>query len=284
MTTHPTPMAPAARRLLRMACACLLAGPAWAAAAGPTVLAQADTAAPAGASTRANDVRTLGPMVAFDGVYIPALAQSSSASQKPEAAPAAAAAMARLQKEWPALRTAMAGAFGASAPEGWAGALQQVDQQISLAARATAASQWHDVHEALEEVRLALMRVRVAARLGYFVDRLTAYHEPMEVIALTGAQLKPADLDAAKRADLRKAYSEASTLWKGIRSATVNPAVYALDARRLQQLQQGLADEDTALRNLGQALDGGDPAAILRAAAAVKPPFARVFTAFGQPQ
>lgn len=262
-----------------LAAACLMTASAMATPVALTPGAQAATSAPV---TRAATVR-VAPMVAFDGVYIPALSQTSNASQKPEAGPAATAAMARLRQAWPTLRQDLTGAWGPSAPAGWAQALERVDQQITLAGRATAAAKWHDAHEALEDVRIELMRARQAGGLDYFVDRLTAYHEPMEVIALTGAQVKPADLDATRLASLRKAYTEASELWQAIRRVQVGPGTYALDARRAQQLSQGLADEDAALQALGRALAGTDASAILRAASAVKPPFARVFTAFGQP-
>ncbi|WP_374669996.1 hypothetical protein [Ramlibacter sp.] len=262
-----------------LAAACLMAVSAMATPVAVTPGAQAATTAP---MTRAATVR-LAPMIAFDGVYIPALSQTSNASQKPEAGPAATAAMARLRQAWPALRENLAGAWGASAPAGWAQTLERVDQQIAQADRATASAKWHDAHEALEEVRLVLMRARVAGGLDYFVDRLTAYHEPMEVIALTGAQVKPADLDATRLASLRNAFTQASELWQAIRRVQVDPVTYALDTRRAPQLSQGLTDEDAALQALGSALAGTDASAILRAAAAVKPPFARVFTAFGQP-
>jgi hypothetical protein len=39
---------------------------------------------------------------------------------------------------------------------------------------------WKQAHEALEPVRVELMKVRQHQGLDYFVDWLTAFHEPIE--------------------------------------------------------------------------------------------------------
>ena len=52
-------------------------------------------------------------------------------------------------------------------------------------------------HTALEDVRIDLMKLRSAQGVDYFMDRLTAFHEPMEVLALAGNTLKPQDLTPA---------------------------------------------------------------------------------------
>ena len=48
------------------------------------------------------------------------------------------------------------------------------------------------------------------------------------------------------------------------------------------QFNKGMADVTQALSRLSDALRGADNAALLKAAAAIKPPFARTFTAFGR--
>ena len=48
------------------------------------------------------------------------------------------------------------------------------------------------------------------------------------------------------------------------------------------QFNKGMADVSAAMSRLSDALRGSDNAALLKAAAAVKPAFARTFTAFGR--
>lgn len=224
----------------------------------------------------------LSAMVAFDGTYIPALAATSAASLKPEAAPAAVATMQALVAEWPALRSRLAPVWGATPPARWVEALQDVDRRIGLASQATLHAKWSEAHEELEGVRVELMEARRSQGFDYFVDRLTEYHEPMEVLALAGA-LKPASLTAERRGELARAYQEARALWAEIERFAVPAEAYGLSSGRQAQMQQGMAQERVALDALGQALQGDDAARLLQAAAAIKPPFARLFTAFGQP-
>lgn len=244
-------------------------------------LAQANRAlsvAPGGTS------QALGPMVAFDAIYIPALAFTTNASQSAQAIPTAQAAAARLRSRWPDLRAGLLQTWGPNPPPAWTQALGEVDRRLTATHAAVEQARWHDAHEELEEVRIILMQARRAQGMDYFVDRLTTYHEPMEQLALAGSQLKPEQLTPAKRADLAKAYDAARALWSGIEQVGLDAASHGLNTARENQLRQGLAAERAALDALGQALRTGDAAAVLKAAGAIKPPFARVFTAFGQPE
>jgi hypothetical protein len=114
------------------------------------------------------------------------------------------------------------------------------------------------------------------------MDRLTAFHEPMEVLAVAGSGTAPQDLTPALRAELERAFVEARALWRAIEQNLPNPQAYGLKDARLAQFNKGLADESAALSRLSDALRGSDNAALLKAAVALKPPFSRTFTAFGQ--
>ena len=224
----------------------------------------------------------LDDMVAFDAIYIPALAMSTNASQDPAATPKAKATLAALAQQWPALRQRLAATWGPQPPTGWPQTLASVGQHIETAMAASGRSDWKQTHEALEPVRIDLMKARQRQGMDYFVDRLTAFHEPMEELALAGSTLQPSQVDAARRAELEKAYVRARTRWLGIEQQPVDRVAYGLSAARQAQLRKALDDETSALGQLSDALRNSDNARLLKAAAAIKPPFARAFIAFGQ--
>jgi hypothetical protein len=223
--------------------------------------------------------------IALDAVYIPALSLTTAA-QGGDAAVAAKArtSMQTLSARWPALRTALLNDLAdRKTPSVEAKrTLAAVDAHITAGNKAVAAADFKAAHEALEEVRIVLMKARVERGEDYFVDRLTAYHEPMEVLALAGSTWKPADLTPARRAELEMAFVQARALWRDIERHPPEAKTYGLSPARATQLAKGMADEGAALSRLSDALRGSDAAGLLKAAAAIKPPFARTFTAFGQ--
>lgn len=221
-------------------------------------------------------------MVRLDALYIPFLSMTSAAQADAKAAPKAAAAAARLRAAWPSLQQALLARPPAPArAAAWSRALQQAGRQLTLAEQAVAKGDWKEAHEALEPVRIALMKERQAAGFDYFVDRLTAFHEPMEELALAGASLAPGAVDAPRRRELEQAYASARALWRAVEQNLPDARSYGLSAAREAQFRQGLAAEAAALSRLSDALRGSDNGALLAAARAIKPPFAKVFTAFG---
>lgn len=217
-------------------------------------------------------------MVAFDGVYIPALALTTAAQQDAAIAGRARAALRRLEVEWPQLRDRLAQDLGGASARR---TIQSVDRHIAAAHQAVDAQAFGAAHEALEAVRLELMNARRQRSIDYFVDRLTEYHEPMEQLALVGSRLAPKELTPAEREALERSFVQARVLWHAIEAHLPQPAVYQLSPARAAQLAQAVADESAALARLSDALRAADDAALLKAAMAVKPPFARAFTAFG---
>lgn len=226
----------------------------------------------------------LDDMVAFDAAYIPALATSTGASLDAAVAPKALGAMAALQRQWPALQQRLLITWGARPPVGWQRTLTRVGRHINVAADASNKSDWMHAHEVLEPVRIELMNARLSQGMDYFVDHLTAFHTPMETLALAGSTLRPDQLNATRRAELTRAYAKARTLWRRIEQQPVDAKAYGLSGARLAQLRKAIEDEGSALEQLSQALRETDDARLLKAAAAIKPPFARAFTAFGQPE
>lgn len=229
----------------------------------------------------ADAVRT---MADFDAVYIAALAASTAAATDAGKAAAARRTLDALQAQWTTQEGALLAAWGTPAPSNWVAAVGAADARIAAAVQAGMRPDWHAVHEELEEVRVGLREARVALGMDYFVDRLTAYHAPMEQLALAGTQWKPGDLTPQRRAELERAWRQCVALWEGIERFSLDPAAYGLAQAGWAQLQAALAQERQALQGLGAALADSDDAALLRAAAGVKPPFARAFTAFARSQ
>lgn len=222
---------------------------------------------------------------ALDRVYIPALALSTAAQTDTAARSRAPAALQKLQANWPALRAELLQGLSIGAAGRAASArrtLARADAHIAAAVKAMAVSDFKAAHEALEAVRVDLMVARSTRGVDYFVDRLTAFHEPMEVLALAGKDWSPQALTPPRREELARAFAHARALWQAIELNPPDPAAYGLDSARAAQLRQATAEESQALSRLSDALRGSDAAALLKAAAAIKPPFARVFTAFGQ--
>jgi len=225
----------------------------------------------------------LDDMVALDAVYIPALAMTTAAAQDAAFAPKARASLAALRSQWPALKQALALTWGTKVPAGWSHALASTGRHIEAASGAASQSDWKHAHDALEPVRIDLMKVRQRHGLDYFVDRLTAFHEPMEQLAQAGSTWQPSALDATHQAELERAYAHARTLWRGIEGQSVDPKQYGLSLARATQLRKAIDEVSAALAQLSDALRGDDKVRVLKAAAAIKSPFARAFMAFGQP-
>jgi hypothetical protein len=103
----------------------------------------------------------------------------------------------------------------------------------------------------------------------------------MEVLATAGASWKPGAIDARRRAEFEQAFAEAAARWRAVEQHLPDAQRYGLSPARETQFRQGMAAASAALAKLSDALRGSDEAALLAAARAIKPPFARAFTAFG---
>jgi len=222
----------------------------------------------------------LDDMLAFDTVYIPALSLTGTGGKDAASAARADAAMKRLVDSWPDQRGRLQAVWPGDAD--WSKRLDAVQRDLVAAQAAVQRRDWTAAHEALEPVRITLMQARQARGVSYYVDRLTAFHAPMESLAQAGATLRPEQLTAARRASLDQTYAQARALWLEVERDPADARSLQLDAARERQWREALADETRALSRLSQALRSDDGAALLQAAAAVKPPFARAFTSLGR--
>lgn len=220
-----------------------------------------------------------GPMAAFDAIYIPALALTSQAQADRSVAPQARAAASKLFDVWPSAHERLLWAI--SGDPSWASSLDRVGQAVQRGLGFSLDGDFGAAHEALEEVRLMLMAGRKRAGIEYFVDRLTAFHEPMEALVLAAKGKRPAQVDGAFRSKLQAMLVNAESLWLDVEAHLANAATSGLDPRRQSLLREAVWAESVALMRLREALASGSSSAVLQAAAALKPPFAKAFMAFG---
>jgi hypothetical protein len=223
-----------------------------------------------------------GAMIAFDSVYIPPLFLTGAAGKSAEGPARASAALARLQVQWPALRSRLLAAWPGDA--GWRRTLDSVQGQIAESDRMAARGAWPEAHEALEHIRATLKKAREARGMDYALDRFVAFHDPMEHLAAAATQWTPATLGPAQRDRIERLYVEARVRWRAVEALELKASALRLTPTRETQLRKAMADESAALALLSQALRGDDAAALLKAAAATKPPFIRAYTAFGLAQ
>lgn len=234
----------------------------------------------AAAAPRAARAGTDDAMVEFDLLYIPPLFLTGQAGRGPDGAAQALAALDRLQSRWPALRQRLQAVWPRDA--GWRRTLATVQRHLAEAGRHARHGAWADSHEALEQVRLVLMAARAARGHGHVLDRYVAFHGSMEAIVAVAAAAAPSGvLPAERREALAAEFATARALWHRVEGAPIDAVAWALSPAREARLRRGLADETQALQRLSEALRGRDDAALLKAAAAIKPPFVRAYTAFG---
>jgi hypothetical protein len=241
----------ARRRLMVIGVLCVLPGRGWA----------ADLPSPAAAT-----------FLRFDAVFIPALFLTGNAGKTPDGPARALAATKRLSEKWPTLKPELSAAVPGQ--RSWLKAVQTTQAHMREADTLAARTQWAQAHEALEKVREVLFETRRALGIDYSLDKLTAYHEVMETLANATRVQRPAfEVD----------FATARALWRQIEMMSFDPATYGLSEARARQLAQARADESNALSALSQALNTGSDADVLKAAAAIKPPFVRAYVAFGTP-
>lgn len=138
-----------------------------------------------------------------------------------------------------------------------------------------------DAHEVLEEVRMVMMKLRARNEIDYFVDRLTAFHEPMEAIVLAAKDKTPETLGGADIRRIQETLPKAEALWKRVMAGNLDGSTYLLDAGQLERARKLMRTEEQTLAALKSALAGGDKAEIIKAAVGVKPNFAALFMTFG---
>jgi len=213
-------------------------------------------------------------MVGLDKVYIAALALSSQGKTTETRK-----AMADLTRRWRGFDDRYRAGNPSDAQ--WAKDFDAVSHHIDQAAAIAASDRKvTDAHEALEEVRIVLWRLRERNGMEYFIDRLTAFHEPMEGIVLAAKDKSGTQLTDADLAKIRTLLPQAEALWHRTMDAPFDAATYQLDTPAYAKARHLMQQEQETLATLSGALASGDRARIAKAAVAIKPNFAALFMTF----
>lgn len=217
--------------------------------------------------------------IAFDRLYIPPLFLTGRAAASPEFVERAEAAFARLEARWPALRDGIRSSWSEDANS--RRLLVALDRDLAMARRRIDARDWSSSHAALEPMRERLRGARQSRGIDYALDRYTRFHEAMERLVDRGAALVGRRLSAIERERLLADFIQARAQWQAVERVAVDPKAFGMTPAREAQWRIALQDEARTLGVVSQALRGDDDAALLRAVGAVKTPFVRAYTAFG---
>ena len=207
-------------------------------------------------------------MIVLDRAYIPALALTNQ-PQKPAAA--TSESLQRLNAAWARFQAALPPADRAA----YAAAIAESDAKIKAADKLLASGSRQAAHDALEAVRIAFWKARVAQGVDYYPDRLTAFHEAMEPLVDLAAN--PAT-DATK---LKRQFEETSALWSRIEGARFDAALFGFDAEKTAQLQALVRKERGILSQLDAAIGSGNRGELEAGAKTLKGTFAQTLLLFG---
>jgi hypothetical protein len=212
----------------------------------------------------------------FDQTYIPVLALTSQGD-----AAKSKVAMEKLDQAWAVFSKAHQGDHASD--EAWGKGFAAIDMHIAEAGAIVAQGEHlEDAHEALEQVRIILMELRQKHGVDYFVDYLTAFHEPMEEIVLAAKGKNPATFTEADYAKIQHAIPHLDARWRAVRDARLDPQVFGFDGARAAKAAQLIGSETEQIALLKAALAGSDKTAMIQRAVAIKPPFAQLFMLFGE--
>ena len=214
-------------------------------------------------------------MATFDRAYIATLALTSQEKLEPSRR-----AMAVLAPTWQAFR--MKYAHINPADPQWRADFDEVDSRIHHAeAIVMTGTTLLDAHEELEHVRFTFMELRERHGIEYYVDDLTRFHTPMEMIVLAGKDKTPETFTADDLATIKAQLPEATAVWQRIAAREFDAALFGFPESKLTAMQTGIAAETEALAQLERALESGDTAVIIKRSVGIKPNFAALFMLFG---
>ncbi len=212
---------------------------------------------------------------AFDKAYIPVLYYTNT-----DKADQARAAMPRLERAWDVFARQHRRDYASDTK--WTDGFSKIDHQIAEAAnhlkRADPLSQAHD---ALEPVRVVLMNLRRDHGWAYYVDALTAFHEPMEKVVLAAKGKTPQTFTENDRARIQNEFAALEAKWEDVKRARIDPNIYKFDGVRVAEVRTLVATETNRIQQLKKALKDPDVMSLIKSATAIKPAFADLVKQFG---
>jgi len=206
-------------------------------------------------------------MIALDRAYIPALSITNRTPQSADAK----RSMDAMNVQWASFKQKYMATQGGD--KQWQPDMAKIDGYIVAANRIVdSGKDFVKAHEELEGVRLTFLEMRQRAKMPYYLDDLTRFHDPMEEMYLvakgkSGEQLTDADI-----AKIKASFPEAEKLWAVVQKAKVDPA-FVLTAEQKEQQAKFMVTETSLLNALKQGLAAGDREAIAKNAQAIRRPF-----------
>lgn len=223
----------------------------------------------------ATDIELVKDMISFDRGYIPALAMTSQNKVEPSRK-----ALKILKGEWEQFK----GKYydSSTSDENWKASMDSIEESVlealDILARGGSLS---EVHEAVEGIRFTLLQMRERKNIDYFVDHLTRFHDPMEMILTAAAGKTPEILNETDLERIRSKLPDALKLWEKVVAFDLEPSLYGFDQEKMQTIRAAFHAEREALVSLAEVLENGNKADIIKGAANIKPNFAKVFMQFG---
>ncbi|MEO5372787.1 MAG: hypothetical protein H7840_00755 [Alphaproteobacteria bacterium] len=216
-----------------------------------------------------------GPIAEFEGRLREVYAQYRTALLAAEAGDrqAATAAVGGFIEGWAAVVKAYSGApppHYSEDPE-WTGTLDAVRDMAEDARSSLGRGDIEEARHSLEEIRDVMADLRRRNGIIGFGDRLVAFHEQMEGVIDSDF----ARIDGRQRGVLREQTAVLLYLVGAMRRDA--PTHLAIDDE-FKSLVDAL---DTVIEALHDSLSGSDRAAMLRAAKAIRPAYARLFRKYG---
>ncbi len=155
--------------------------------------------------------------------------------------------------------------------------LSFVDERLARAMEKVEAGEIEEAHEALEPIRETLFELRQRNGVDYFGDRITKFHEPMEVVYTIGVSKTPETLTPESIKIIEEKLPE---LVKYLDEIEANKPS-DLSEEKSELFDQIVSAERESLNELERALESGDKAEILKACQGIKPNYAKLYLNFG---
>ena len=203
---------------------------------------------------------TIVTMANFDRAYIPAFILTGAADPDGRSV----MAVKQLKQQWFVFQSQQPVIAGGRAGE-------RIEDLILEADGLVSARRNREAHEALDEIRMILMRQRMAVRVDYFPDRLTAFHVVMEMMLRSAGDPEV----------VNEFLPEARTRWSVVKAAKFKPEKYRFPKAMAGELDKNIAEVDKALAALERAAARSDRPAMKRKAATLKERFMNEYRMFG---
>ena len=217
----------------------------------------------------------LNDMAALDAQYIPALALTNKGDEH-----ASRLAIRRLNTHWKTFKKKWSGY--STDDIHWKASLNDVHRHIDQAAAQIQAGELPEAHELLEEVRSLMMETRQRNHIPYFLDYLTAFHDPMEEVVMVASGSISIDSSTTRIQFVQENLPELQRLWRNVESADRQREIFHLKPDDWSNIESLISEEKDAITALKKAVKMQEEALIIRRAQAIKPPFVELYLSFGK--